>query len=79
MEFDADSPGATEDADGETEPSVRETSRSESGSKSKFGLTTPNQMRLLNRGIKVAFAIALTALFVYWGLAYQYEVVWFEF
>lgn len=40
---------------------------------------TPENTDLMEKGVKVAFSLILTLLFIYWVMAYQFEVVWFEF
>lgn len=39
----------------------------------------PNNPERIQMTVKILFSLVLTALFMYWILAYQYEVVWFEF
>lgn len=40
---------------------------------------TPDNTDLMEKGIKLAFSLILTLLIIYWVMAYQFEVVWFEF
>lgn len=40
---------------------------------------TPDNLHVLRRGVKVTFAVALTVLFAYWGVAYLFDVMLFEF
>lgn len=39
----------------------------------------PNNPDRWNRVVKIAFSLLLTALYVYWMLAWQLEIEWFEF
>ncbi|XVH33210.1 hypothetical protein ACNS7O_16715 (plasmid) [Haloferacaceae archaeon DSL9] len=45
----------------------------------KVNWITPSTIVLLQRAVKIVFGLVLTALLVYWGLAYTYDVAWFEF
>lgn len=39
----------------------------------------PNNPERIQMTVKILFSLVLTVLFMYWILAYQFEVVWFEF
>ncbi|MGM0605399.1 MAG: hypothetical protein ACQETB_06965 [Halobacteriota archaeon] len=45
----------------------------------RIGRVMPDSTTRLKQSFKLAFSIALTVLLGYWVLAYQYDVVWFEF
>ena len=47
--------------------------------KEKVALVTPEHRRRVKASFKIAFTVALTLLLVYWGIAYYFDVIWFEF
>lgn len=47
--------------------------------RSRASVITPKHGHLIRQSIKIGFTIALTALLLYWGIAYYFDVVWFEF
>lgn len=74
---DADAPDRT-DADGSGDLAGRLDGFSESLKTAVSGIT-PDNLDVARRGVKVAFALVLTVMFAYWGVAFLFDVMLFEF
>ena len=79
MVSEADGGDSTEVTDDSTGKAARKIDQLSDAIKSKVDVLTPENIHIVQQSVKIAFTVVLTALIVYWGLAYSFDVVWFEF
>lgn len=80
MASNTDESDMSEDTDPEvSEQTARKIDGFQERVSSKANVITPENTELMKHGIKLSFAVLLTTLLFYWGVAYYFDIILFEF